>query len=257
MLKLFLKSLVELTGNQYISNVIAAFTSSKYSRFLIPVFTTVYKLNVKEMRYPLSSYTSLQSLFTRQLKPGVRIIDNHPSSAVSPVDGIINDYGTIKDGRSLSVKGQQLSISELLGEESYAANYNNGSYLVIYLSPHHYHRIHSPVNGKIKDNRTLGGKSFPVNDFGLKYGTRPLSTNFRKITEMETINKHKCAVIKVGALNVNSIHLTYKLDKLEKGEEMGFFSFGSTVILLFEQLSFSDFTLNESIKVGERIGYFS
>ncbi|MFS0559369.1 phosphatidylserine decarboxylase [Terribacillus sp. 179-K 1B1 HS] len=257
MLKPCLKSLVELTGNKYISKGIAAFTSSKYSRFLIPIFTSVYKLNKEDMRYPPASYESLQALFTRQLKPGVRTIDNHPSSAVSPVDGLINDYGSIRDGMTVSVKNQQLSIAELLGGESHAANYNNGNYIVVYLSPHHYHRIHSPVNGQIRDSRTLGGKSYPVNNFGLKYGTRPLTTNFRKITEIDTHNKNKCAVIKVGALNVNSIHVTYQSDKLEKGEEMGFFSFGSTVILLFTQLSFSGISLNQSIKVGDRIGHFS
>ncbi|SNZ15711.1 phosphatidylserine decarboxylase [Terribacillus aidingensis] len=256
MLKLSLKIFVELTGNKYLSRALAAYTSSKYSRLLVPLFASVYKLNKDDMRYPLSSYTSLQALFTRQLKPGIRPIDAHTSIAVSPVDGVISDYGTIKDGTTVPVKGLQLSVSELLGGEKHAASFDGGKFIVIYLSPQHYHRIHSPVNGRVINSRTLGGKSYPVNKWGLRYGTRPLSTNFRKITEVD-IDSQKCAIVAVGALNVNSIHITNQSDKLEKGEEIGFFSFGSTVILLFENMTFSALTPNQSIKVGEKIGTIS
>ncbi|MDX8045292.1 phosphatidylserine decarboxylase [Gracilibacillus sp. S3-1-1] len=256
MLKFLLKSLVELTGNRFVSRKLATFTESKYSKFLVPAFASIYKIDQEEMRDPLSSYPSVQALFTRKLKQDLRPIDSHEASAVSPVDGVLNDYGTIQDGIAFSVKGKQLSIDELLGSKTKASRYNGGSYMVIYLSPQHYHRIHSPVSGRIVDNYTLGGKSYPVNKLGEKYGKRPLSTNYRRITEVDTEHGF-CAIVKVGALNINSIQLTYEGNKLVKGQEIGYFSFGSTVILLFEQLSFSTLAVEQALKVGERIGLFN
>ncbi|MFS0562690.1 phosphatidylserine decarboxylase [Terribacillus sp. 179-K 1B1 HS] len=256
MLKSVLKLLVELTGNHYMSRILAAFTASKYSKFLIPIYVAVYNVNKEEMRDGLASYPSLQSLFTRHLKVDVRTIDQQTKSVVSPVDGIVSDYGTIKQATAVSVKGKELLINELMGNDSKADSYEGGSYIVIYLSPQHYHRIHSPVNGTIIDSYTLGGKSYPVNKLGIKYGNRPLSTNYRRLTEIQT-EYGKCALVKVGALNINSIQLTYKESQLEKGQEVGYFSFGSTVILLFvDRVSMNNLSIDQHVKVGERISLF-
>ncbi|WP_042221037.1 phosphatidylserine decarboxylase [Oceanobacillus manasiensis] len=253
MLKHILKLFVELTGNRFVSSILANFTASKYSKFLVPVFASVYKLKQEEMREPLPTYGSLKALFTRQLKEEVRPVDLTKATAVSPVDGVVNDYGSIQNGTAISVKGKTLSIDELLGSKDKATPYHGGSYIVLYLSPQHYHRIHSPVDGKIMNSYSLGGKSYPVNKLGLKYGNRPLSTNYRRISEVNTEFGY-CAVVKVGALNVNSIHLTYKDTNMVKGQEMAYFSFGSTVILLFESPLDTELAIGHEIKVGERIG---
>lgn len=128
--------------------------------------------------------------------------------------------------------------------------------MILYLSPSHYHRIHSPVNGIVTKQWTLGSKSYPVNKLGLKYGVRTLAKNFRVITEVKTDFGH-VSIVKVGAMFVNSIETTHKGSELEKGGEMAYFSFGSTVVLLFEKDIFQvDSTLQtpKEIKVGEKIG---
>ncbi|MDV2887664.1 phosphatidylserine decarboxylase, partial [Alkalihalophilus pseudofirmus] len=98
----------------------------------------------------------------------------------------------------------------------------------------HYHRIHSPVDGTVTKQWTLGRKSYPVNKWGIKYGVRTLAKNYRVITEVKTVTGH-VAIVKVGAMFVNSIETTYKGSELVKGKEMAYFTFGSTVVLLFEK----------------------
>ncbi len=256
LLKALLKLLVELTGNRYISKLLIAVTTSKSSRMLIPLFVKVYRINLAEIKLPLSEYQSLHHFFTRVLKPGSRPIDNHEGALVSPVDGVIRAFGSISETETYEVKDRQILLEEMLGSKEKANQYKDGKYIILYLSPQHYHRIHSPIKGHIKGNWTLGGKSYPVNRIGIKYGNRPLSTNYRTITEIES-NKKNIAVVKVGALNVNSIHLTNQHEQVEPGEELAYFSFGSTVILLIENDNFQfaeDVSAWREIKYGESLG---
>src|SRR5699024_4406706 len=104
----------------------------------------------------------------------------------------------------------------------------------------------------------LGEKSFPVNSLGLKWGDCPLSTNYRIISEIKTAFGNM-AIAKIGALNINSIQLTHAADSFKKGEEIGYFTFGSTVILLIEQHpTFKSSIETESeVKYGERVGVWS
>ena len=135
----------------------------------------------------------------------------------------------------------------------------NGTYMILYLSPSHYHRIHSPVKGTIVKQWSLGSKSYPVNKMGLKYGVRTLAKNYRMITEVNTDYGHT-AIVKVGAMFVNSIETTHTGSKLEKGEEMAYFSFGSTVVLVFEKGIFqldSSIHTPKDIRIGEKIGSLS
>lgn len=257
LIRVLFKSLVELTGNRVTSNILVKFTQSKWSKALIPPFSKVYKIDLKEMEFPLHRYDSLHHFFTRTLKQDARIVDKSRNILVSPVDGVVSQYGSIKDVNKLNIKKKDLYILELLGSKIKADKYKEGKYVIFYLSPRNYHRIHSPVKGRIKNSWTLGGKSYPVNKFGLKYGVRPLSTNYRKITELETENKD-VAIVKVGALNVNSIHPTYLKKEVERGNEIAYFSFGSTVILLVENkdLQFSEvLAVGNEIKFGEKIFY--
>lgn len=257
MKKALFRCFVELTGNRIISFLLRKFTTSKLSKIINASFVKIYNINVNEMEKDLHDYESLHCLFTRKLKPGLRPVDNRANSIVSPVDGIIAETGIIDDRVSFFVKGQTYQLAELFGSTEKSNKYKGGIYIILYLSPSHYHRIHSPISGEIIDQWSLGKRSYPVNSLGLKYGKRPLSTNYRIITEMKTKGVH-IAVVKVGALNVNSIHLTNQYDHLKKGEEMGYFSFGSTVILLFEKdaVSLEPIKIPSEIKQGMAIGYF-
>lgn len=258
MLKRIFKLFVELTGNKFASEMLVKFTTSKWSKHIIPLFVKVYKIDKNEMEFDLSEYKSLHLLFTRKLKSGSRPINNDVHDLISPVDGMVRDFGKINVFDKFSVKSTELDLVEMLGTNEKAHKYINGSYIIFYLSPQNYHRIHSPIKGNILSSWTLGGVSYPVNNLGLKYGTRPLCTNFRLITEVETEYKH-VAVVKVGALNVNSIHLTNKDSALEHGDELAYFSFGSTVILLIENEDFRfspHLKEGTPIKYGEKIGDF-
>jgi len=250
--------MIELTNGRWTSVILRRFARSSVSRFMIPSFAKIYHLNREEMEKELSDYPTLHDLFVRTLKKEARVIDNSEETVVSPVDAVIEDVGQIKETSDILVKGKTYSIEEMLGDQELLAKYIHGTYMILYLSPSHYHRIHSPVNGIVTKQWTLGSKSYPVNKLGLKYGVRTLAKNYRVITEAKTDYGH-VAIVKVGAMFVNSIETTHKGSELEKGSEMAYFSFGSTVVLLFEKDIFQiDSTIHtpKEIKVGEKIGVF-
>jgi phosphatidylserine decarboxylase len=225
---------------------------------VVPSFAKIYHLNQEEMEKGLSEYPTLHDLFVRTLKKEARKIDKGNNTVVSPVDAVIEDVGPITETSEILVKGKTYSIDEMLVNHELLVKYLSGTYMILYLSPSHYHRIHSPVNGIVTKQWTLGAKSYPVNRLGLKYGVRTLAKNYRVITEVKTDFGH-VSIVKVGAMFVNSIETTHMGSELEKGGEMAYFSFGSTVVLLFEKDIFQiDSTLQtpKEIKVGEKIGVF-
>lgn len=255
MLKYFYRFLIDSTNNLYISSFVRAYTTSKISKKLIPSFIKVFKINVNEIEKNIKDYHSLNDFFVRTLKKDARQIDEDATTVISPVDGYIEDMGTITEEKNILVKGQIFSIRKMLGNDQAFEKYMDGVFMIIYLSPKDYHRIHSPVSGKVISQWDLGGKSYPVNKWGLKYGRSPLAENYRKISEIECNGSH-VVLAKVGALFINSVTLTHKNEFLAKGEEIGYFSFGSTVILLFEKGSFNanNSIKNHSIKMGQKIG---
>jgi phosphatidylserine decarboxylase len=258
LLKWLYRLMIELTNHSISSKFIAFFTKTRLSAWLIPSYAKVYRINQDEMEKSLKHYETLQQLFIRKLKAGARPIDQTTNSIISPVDAVIEDIGMIDKNKEIVVKGKAYSIPEMLGSETIAEKYLDGLFIILYLSPSHYHRIHSPISGVVTRQWSLGRKSYPVNRLGLKYGKKPLSKNYRMITEVSANGKH-IAIVKVGAMFVNSIELTHPNEHLVKGQEMAYFSFGSTVVLLFEKDSFeldSRIVVPMGIKVGERIGYW-
>ncbi|MCL6572231.1 MAG: phosphatidylserine decarboxylase [Bacillus sp. (in: Bacteria)] len=250
--------MIELTNGRWTSGILRRFARARVSRFVVPSFAKIYHLNQDEMEKGLSEYPTLHDLFVRRLKKDARGIDESPDSVVSPVDAVIEDVGQIKDSSDIIVKGKTYSIEEMLGDPQLLTKYLNGTYMILYLSPSHYHRIHSPVDGIVTKQWTLGSKSYPVNKWGLKYGVRTLAKNYRVMTEVKTDYGH-VVIVKVGAMFVNSIETTHKGSKVEKGGEIAYFSFGSTVVLLFEKNSFqidSGLHTPKEIKVGEKLGSY-
>ena len=143
----------------------------------------------------------------------------------------------------------------MLGNEERATRYAGGTYMVIYLSPSHYHRIHSPLSGSVTERFVLGRKSYPVN--ANWYGIRERTTvkNYRSVTEVSSDGEHM-ALVKVGAMFVNSIELLHERDTVQKGEEMAYFTFGSTVVLLFEKDMIEvvqELKSGQELRLGEKI----
>lgn len=260
MLTYIYRFLIELTNNRFVSNSLKRFAQSRYSSFIVPSFASIYKINQDEMEGNLENFKTLHSFFIRKLKEGKRPIDQAENSIVSPVDAVYEKHGTITNTNIIEVKAKPYSVEEMLGNEKVLQKYIGGTFVLLYLSPSHYHRIHSPTTGLITNQWTLGTKSYPVNKLGLKYGKEPLSKNYRTITEVKQTGGQHMAIVKVGAMFVNSIETTHKNETLTKGEEIAYFSFGSTVVLLFEKDSFKPLaTLEEGteVKVGEKIGYIN
>ncbi len=252
----FFCACVELTNGPFLSKRLKRFSTSKVSKPFIPLFIRTFNINKEEVHLPTHKFNSLHSFFIRELKPNSRSIDEDIRSVVSPVDGVLAEQGRLDAGKTFVVKGQTYSLSAMLGSEEVAEAYENGQYAVFYLSPSHYHRFHAPLSGTVSKRWSLGSRSYPVNHLGMKYGKKPLSGNFRIITEFETESGGRMAMVKVGAMNINSIELTHSSDYVQKGEEVGYFSFGSTVVLIWskEMLTFSKESVPTEVKMGEKVG---
>ncbi|WP_374020064.1 archaetidylserine decarboxylase [Paenibacillus thiaminolyticus] len=258
MKKRWMRLLTELSSRKWVSRTAGRAASSGWSRRWIPSFAKTYNIQVDEAEKPMSEYRTLNEFFTRRLKPGMRPLSVGDDILLSPVDSLITGMGPIQQGTILNVKGQDYMLDELLHRSPYQQKYMHGYYFVLYLSPTDYHRIHSPVTGKLVESEHVPGRVYPVNDFGLRHMPRVLSRNERLITYLRHAHG-EVAVVKVGALNVSSIHYTdgVPLPAYERGQELAYFAFGSTVVLLTENGTFeprSDLTVGSIVKMGEGLG---
>ena len=251
--------MTELSSRKWVSSLTGRIAKSSASRRFIPRFAKLYGIDPNEAEKNISEYVSLNDFFTRRLKPGLRSIDQTADSLVSPVDARITGIGKIENGTILNVKGQDYTVEELLNHSPRAVNYVDGFYMVLYLSPTDYHRIHSPTSGKVLETEHVRGKVYPVNEFGLRHMKRTLSRNERLITYLGH-HGGEVAIVKVGAMNVSSIRYIEPLGgMLERGQELAYFEFGSTVVLLLETDTFkvrSDLMINSKVKMGEALGVF-
>lgn len=246
--------LIELTNGKVSSKVLQKLTTSKVSKKFIRSYSNVYGINIEEVSKSVEQFDSLQQFFVRTLKEDVRPIAKGAHIFASPVDAKVESFGRIHEDMTFTVKNKPYTLMDLLGHEEHAARYKNGQYIVFYLSPADYHRIHSPFSGTVARQYVLGQKSYPVNQAGLAYGKKPISHNYRMVTEVNYDKNHHFAFIKVGAMFVNSIKLTNTTTAWEKGEEVGYFSFGSTVVMLFaeNEVAFAEHVVEgQAIKMGE------
>ncbi|MDB5083626.1 MAG: psd [Bacilli bacterium] len=235
-----------------LSSWVGKWASSKFSRPFIPFYIRWFKIDPTLAEKPLTSYTCLTDFFTRKLKAELRPVDADPSQLVSPVDGVVSGLGIITSGSFLQAKGVTYSIASLLGDEEKAKLFDGGMWITFYLSPKDYHRIHAPMEGQFTQYVYIPGSLWPVNPIGVAGIPGLFSKNERIITYLDTVYGH-AAMVKVGAMIVGSIEVHYdpslktnrfsaavvekKLAppvQVQKGEEIGLFKFGSTVILLFE-----------------------
>jgi phosphatidylserine decarboxylase len=229
----------------------SSFVKNNFLRF----FLNTYNINMAEAAQPDPfAYPTFNAFFTRALKPGVRPIAAEADVIVSPVDGTVSQCGELLNESILQAKGQAYSLQELLaGDAESIAKYRNGSFACIYLAPYNYHRIHMPYEGTALKNVYVPGDLFSVNASTARAVPRVFSRNERLNCEFTT-PVGRVAVILVGALHVGSIETVHcgevnppprrrKQPEIiasgvgrpfSKGEELGRFNMGSTVVLLFE-----------------------
>lgn len=244
---------------------------------IISWYSEKYGVNLEEAEIPTEGFRNFNSFFTRKLKKGARKIDTNRISVISPTDSRIDQFGEIKNNSILQAKGIDYSLRELIPSQE-AEKFVDGKYITLYLSPGDYHRIHSPVSGKITGFFNIPGKLYTVQEFMVKGFKNLFSVNERLITYIQT-DRGTVAVCKIGAMNVGKISLSYndcvtnrffrrkkeffyssdQRPVIKKGDEVGIFNLGSTVILLFQKkmIKFEKLKVGKKVKVGEKIGTFS
>jgi phosphatidylserine decarboxylase len=213
-------------------------------------FVKVYGVDMGEAIVPPEGYDSFDAFFTRSLKPGARIVDQRADVVVSPADGRVEDLGRIEERSRFLVKGYEYEVGELLGDAAEAPLFRGGTFFIVYLSPRDYHRVHAPVDGRVKRARHVDGTLYPVNSIGLQYVPRLFARNERVVT-VQTSRFGPVATVMVGAIGVGRISMSYDArittnsgrlsgtfdyaergPALARGGEVGRFHLGSTAIVL-------------------------
>lgn len=223
----------------------------------------------------ITSYIHFNEFFTRPLKAEARPITADPLQIACPADGTVSALGPIHHGRVFQAKGHDYSLTQLLGGESAETDrYQGGSFMTVYLSPRDYHRIHCPLNATLRKQTYVPGRLFSVAPHTVKTVPGLFARNERVVTHFET-ELGDMAVILVGAINVAAIetvwdglitppagrqirHTDYAQQQitLQKGEELGRFNMGSTVILVFAgEVNWNDrLATGVAVKMGEATG---
>lgn len=217
---------------------------------IIGGFASIYNINQDEAERPLVSYKSIGDFFIRRLKPGVRPISD--CDIVHPADAYINQAGPLNGDKLIQAKGKHYSALEFLGSEDYFKSLVEPSFMTYYLCPTDYHRVHSPVSGKILSMTYIPGALWPVNEWSVNSIDNLFSVNERVVIEIDARGRKLFAVL-VGATNVGKMTLafdpeiisnqgplgkpvykSYENLNIEKGDELGCFHMGSTVILVMD-----------------------
>ena len=219
---------------------------------VIKLLTKIYGINVSEAAdEDINNYPHFNAFFTRALKPEARPIDDTPNCWVSPVDGLISQSTHIEGNKIIQAKCHPYTVEALVGGDiSYAKQFNNGDAAVIYLSPKDYHRIHIPVDAKLLSMTYVPGDLFAVNPATVREVDGLFARNERLVIRFENDQGPFCLIM-VGAIFVGSMetvwegkitpdyeptiqHWDYLDDNIQfsKGDEIGRFNMGSTVVLL-------------------------
>jgi phosphatidylserine decarboxylase len=231
--------------------------------------------DLSQLDRPIEAFERFDDFFTRPLPAGARTVATDDDIA-SPVDGTISERGVAEGGRMIQCKGLDYTVSGLLADANEARAFEGGAYACIYLAPRDYHRIHSPVKGRITGYRHIPGAFFPVNPMSVRNVAGLFSINERLVTYLDS-DVGRVAVVKVAATGVGHITLSYDADvwshrtgalgrrgssrkygqpkPVRAAEELGMFHLGSTVIVIFEPGRVElEGAPGDAVRMGQRIG---
>jgi len=233
-----------------------------FARFSIAVWKLFSDLDLSEAS--TTDYRSLHECFVRQLKPGARPVDPDPAFLTSPSDGVVGAHGRIERGVLVQAKDSRYTLSELLGSSTLAEQYADGSFITLRLRSSMYHRFHAPHDCNIERVTYFHGDVWNVNPPTLKRVSRLFCRNERAVllARLQPCNSI-IALVPVGAILVASIrlhfldttlHMNYRGPstqdcnaRLAKGEEMGWFEHGSTIIVIAPR----DFAIVDNLREGD------
>jgi len=275
-------SLLRLLPQGALSRAWGAFAETRFpsgfQRRLNRGFAQIFRANVAEAERPPEAYPSLSDFFVRRLQPGVRRWPEDSWIPGSPVDGVLGSHGTLVDGIALQAKGIRYRVADLLGSEERARDFSSGVFITLYLSPRHYHRIHSPLTGDIAEAIALPGRLLPVNLPAVRSITDLFPRNERLVAFLEG-SGIRAAVVAVGAYNVGRISAPFDPEwggspegsvtnlrgrrspdrrsyspplPIERGEELMAFHLGSTIVLLLSSET-EQLTLHPELREGEEV----
>ncbi|MDH3440149.1 MAG: archaetidylserine decarboxylase [Gammaproteobacteria bacterium] len=248
---------------------------------LIRQFVRLYSVETKNLVHPVpDGFATLNDFFIRELAAGARPVDEDPVSITSPVDGTVSACGLLDGNRLLQVKGLHYALADLLATDIVdAERYIDGSFATIYLAPFNYHRVHAPCSGELTAVRYIPGTLFSVNDSTVRHLPQLFARNERITCQVKT-GFGPMIVLFVGALNVGTINTIWTGDirprrngvveafnlndvrsglQFDKGETIGWFNMGSTVILIAPPGTTDNFetiTAGQTLRMGDRIGRF-
>lgn len=241
-------------------------------------FAAIFRANLTEAEGSPESYPSLSAFFVRRLSEGVRRWPADGSVPTSPVDGVLGSCGRLERGVALQAKGIPYRVAELLGSEERAVFFTSGIFITLYLSPRHYHRIHSPISGGLSGAIALPGRLLPVNLAAVRSIRDLFPRNERLVAFIEG-ESIRTAVVAVGAYNVGRISAPFdpawaggpersvtnrrghRMPEVrsyspplpvERGAEIMAFHLGSTIVLLLADEG-RELVLNPALREGEEV----
>ncbi len=244
---------------------------------LLKSFARKYEIDVQEAECSLEEYASLHEFFTRRLRPGARPVASEADAVIAPSDGVVCDAGVVSAGKLLEAKGSVFSLSDLLASPALAARMEGGAYLVTYLSPRDYHRVHSPVSGRIQSWTHIPGRLFPVGPRSVARECGLFAINERFVTVIDS-PAGTTALVMVAAVGVGHITASYDPEvetharnfatgsvrkkefasplAINRGDEIGIFNLGSTTIVVFEpgRVRLNDLLVGSPVRMGSSIG---
>ena len=252
-----------------------------WKNLLIGWFTRHFNVDMSEAAKPSpADYADFNSFFTRALKPGTRPQPEQPGVISSPVDGRISQIGHISNGRLIQAKGRDFSLVDLLGGDLLRASaFQEGGFATLYLSPRDYHRIHMPCDARLVETVYIPGRLFSVAPHTTRTIPGLFTRNERLVALFETASG-PIAMVLVGAIFVACMETVWegvirpvgkdilvqgypreggRQWQFRRGDEMGRFNMGSTVILLHGpgQAEWNpEISPDQSIRIGQILGHF-
>jgi phosphatidylserine decarboxylase len=240
-------------------------------QLVLRAYVRAFRVELGDVAEPL---TAFHEFFTRKLRDDARPIADAPDAVVSPCDGEVVSLGELSGNQLVQAKGRRYSLVRFLEDSALAEELRGGTQITIYLSPRDYHRVHSPVEGRILGYRYVPGQLFPVSRAAVERVDGLFGLNERLTTVVDAPDIGSVAVGMVGAYGVGQISVTYDAIRtnaggaeivahdlptpigVTRGGELGAFHFGSTVVLVFppNRVKLDALRSGDRVRMGEAIG---
>ena len=271
-----LARILHAAPRERLARAVGRLTSARLPRSVLdPIvakYVQAFDVDLREALVPPGGFDSFDAFFARQLRAGARPIDPSSDALISPSDGALVDAGLIDSNRTLTIKGQPYRAGDLLDGDG--EPFERGFFAVIYLSPRDYHRVHVPCDATVDRVHRVPGTLFPVNAFGVRHVPQLFARNERVVVSLRSAAFGRVAVVLVGAGIVGRIDLAipgpprppidgraatqnFRGDvapTLRKGDELGSFVLGSTVIVFVERCAPAGLRMVPALGAAVRVG---